>query len=77
VRLTPEEAAGIVAAAEQAFGPGVAVRLFGSRVRDDLRGGDIDILVEAPPGRGSFEDECALAKALAAYAARFTDGGTP
>jgi predicted nucleotidyltransferase len=46
VRLKPNEVQAIKAAAREAFGEDVVVRLFGSRVRDDLRGGDIDLLVE-------------------------------
>lgn len=46
MRLTPEEVAAIKAAAAEAFGPDAIVRLFGSRVRNDLRGGDIDLHVE-------------------------------
>jgi len=46
MRLTPEEVAAIKAAATEAFGPDAVVRLFGSRVHDHLRGGDIDLHVE-------------------------------
>lgn len=46
MRLSPEEVAAIKAAAAEAFGPDAVVRLFGSRVRDDLKGGDIDLHVE-------------------------------
>ena len=44
MRLSPEERQAIreVAAASD---PEAAVFLFGSRARDDLRGGDIDLLV--------------------------------
>ncbi len=46
MRLTAEESAAIKSAAAQAFGSGAVVRLFGSRVHDHLRGGDIDLRVE-------------------------------
>lgn len=46
MRLAPEEVEAIKAAACEAFGQSAVVRLFGSRVRDDLRGGDIDLLIE-------------------------------
>jgi uncharacterized protein len=52
MRLSPEEIAAIKAAARDAFGPSVVVRLFGSRVHDHLRGGDIDL---------HFEVDCGLA----------------
>ncbi len=51
MRLTELEVDAIKAAAREAFGADVVVRLFGSRVRDDLRGGDIDLHFEVVPGR--------------------------
>ncbi|MFN8898607.1 MAG: nucleotidyltransferase domain-containing protein [Pseudomonadota bacterium] len=48
MRLSPDQARNIVRVARELAGEGVRVRLFGSRVRDDLRGGDIDLLVESP-----------------------------
>ena len=49
MRLTPAEIAAIKAAARQAFGETAVVRLFGSRVDDSRRGGDIDLHVEVDP----------------------------
>lgn len=49
MRLTDQEIAAIKSAAHEAFGESVVVRLFGSRVDDSLRGGDIDLHVEADP----------------------------
>jgi uncharacterized protein len=62
VRLTAAEVAAIKDAARAAFGDGAVVRLFGSRLDDRERGGDIDLHVEADPpadewrARGLFED---------------------
>lgn len=50
MRLDPLEIEAIKRAAHMAFGSGVVVRLFGSRVRDHLRGGDIDLHFEVDPG---------------------------
>lgn len=47
MRLTPDEIAAIKACAARHFGAGATVRLFGSRVHDHLRGGDIDLHVIA------------------------------
>ena len=46
MRLTPFERDTLKHAAEESFEHGVVVRLFGSRVADDRRGGDIDLLIE-------------------------------
>ena len=62
MRLTPEQVRAIKEAAALAFGPTAIVRLFGSRVHDHLRGGDIDLHVEVDPladewkARAVFED---------------------
>lgn len=51
MRLKPNEIEAIKTAAADVFGAGVVVRLFGSRVRDDLKGGDIDLHFELAGGR--------------------------
>ena len=45
MRLTPEQTQAIRQAATTAFGAGASVWLFGSRVDDSKKGGDIDLLV--------------------------------
>lgn len=52
MRLQPDEISAIKAAATETFGSDVIVRLFGSRVDDSRRGGDIDLHLEvgALPG---------------------------
>lgn len=49
MRLSPHEIAAIKAAAAHAFGADATVRLFGSRLDDSRRGGDIDLLLEVEP----------------------------
>ncbi len=46
MRLTPFERETLKHAAEESFEAGAVVHLFGSRVLDDRRGGDIDLLIE-------------------------------
>ena len=48
MRLQPKELNAIAQAARDAFTPGTTVFLFGSRLDDSKRGGDIDLLVEIP-----------------------------
>ena len=50
MRLKQRDIDAIKAAAAETFGSSATIRLFGSRVRDDLRGGDIDLLIEADRG---------------------------
>ena len=46
VRLTPHQQTEILNTARELFGPKVRVVLFGSRVDDRLRGGDIDLMID-------------------------------
>ena len=48
MRLNPKERDAIAGAAHEVFAPGTAVFLFGSRVDDNKRGGDIDLLIQTP-----------------------------
>src|SRR5512144_3002065 len=50
MRLDPSEITAITATAAQVFGPSATVRLFGSRVDDRRRGGDIDLYIEVDIG---------------------------
>ncbi|HEX8556225.1 MAG TPA: nucleotidyltransferase domain-containing protein [Sphingomonas sp.] len=49
MRLKQHDIDAILLATRETFGDTATVRLFGSRLRDDLRGGDIDLLIEADP----------------------------
>ena len=48
MRLTREQQEIIRRTTREVFGPDATVRLFGSRVDESKRGGDIDLLVETP-----------------------------
>ncbi len=54
MRLRDWEIEAIRSAAQEVFGPGARVRLFGSRLHDDKRGGDIDLYVD---GSDTCDDE--------------------
>lgn len=64
MRLTDTQRTIIREEMQRHFGVGVRVLLFGSRVRDDAFGGDIDLHIET---EGSAEE--ALARELKLYAA--------
>ena len=51
MRLSESQTRHIVQATHEIAGPGATVRLFGSRLDDQQRGGDIDLLVQCdtPP----------------------------
>ncbi len=48
MRLTPAQIHTIKSTAQAVLGEGVQVTLFGSRVHDQQKGGDVDLYVEAP-----------------------------
>lgn len=61
MRLSQDEARAIRACADRHFGRRATVRLFGSRVDDARRGGDIDLHVEAEsPDQATLEAEIAF-----------------
>ena len=50
MRLTPFEATAIKQTAQDVFGPNVEVIVFGSRVDDAKKGGDIDLYIKTELG---------------------------
>ena len=68
MRLTEEQRRAIVEETARIFGPEARVRLFGSRVDDHARGGDIDLYVEvdqAIPNRAAAASRLAAQLQLA------------
>lgn len=63
MRLTAEQRSAIVEETTRAFGPTARVCLFGSRVDDARRGGDIDLHIEAEGSAAELLD-----RELALYA---------
>lgn len=55
MRLRDKDRETIKAAAHEVFGPAAVVRLFGSRVDDARRGGDIDLHVETDSAPGGAD----------------------
>jgi len=65
MRLSPDQQREIRQTAQDLLGPAAQVRLFGSRLDDSARGGDIDLLVEVQyPVDHPARTAAALAAAL-------------
>ena len=65
MRLQPNEIEAIRRAVREVFGETATIRLFGSRIRDDLKGGDIDLFIEVEPGQASIANEQRLRDRIA------------
>lgn len=71
MRLTAEQANTIRQLAAQVAGESARVWLFGSRVRDSARGGDVDLMVELA---NPVDEPAPLAARLAALVSRSMQG---
>ena len=71
MRLTPQQIDTIRQIVSEQAGPEATVRLFGSRVDDNARGGDVDLLVELPH---PAEDPAPLAARIAGRISRAMQG---
>lgn len=65
MRLQPREIEAIRTAVREVFGATATIRVFGSRIRDDLKGGDVDLFVEVEPGQASIANEQRLRDRIA------------
>jgi uncharacterized protein len=70
MRLSASEVTAINAAATKIFGADAVVRLFGSRLHDDLRGGDIDLHIEVDEKIPDFRQQSKFLEEIE----RATDG---
>lgn len=71
MRLTEQQAEAICQVACELAGPQARVRLFGSRLDDAARGGDVDLLLELP---FATEQPALLAARVSARISRLMDG---
>ena len=71
MRLTYAQIESIRQATREIAGPGARVRLFGSRLDDDARGGDVDLMVECDD---PVEDPALLAARIGAIVTRALRG---
>jgi len=71
MRLTPQQVSSIRTAVRQLAGEHARVRLFGSRLDDNARGGDVDLLVELPD---PVDNPAMLAAQLSARISRALQG---
>lgn len=65
MRLAPAEIEAIRRAVREVFGEATRVRVFGSRAHDDLKGGDLDLLVEVDASDVSIANEQRLRDLIA------------
>ena len=65
MRLTGTEVEAIRRAVRDVFGEAARARVFGSRAREDLKGGDLDLFVEVEPGAASIANEQRLRDVIA------------
>jgi predicted nucleotidyltransferase len=71
MRLTPAQIDTIKSTAQAVLGEGVQVTLFGSRVHDDQKGGDVDLLLEV---NQAIPDPAVIAARLSSQVSRFMHG---
>ena len=64
MRLKQRDVDAIKWAAGVTFGPAAVVHLYGSRLDDALRGGDIDLLIEVDPGQNGWQTACRFRERL-------------
>lgn len=67
MRLQAKEIQTIIRAAKEIYGEGVKVYLFGSRLDDTKRGGDIDLLVRTTEGEKGVLARIRLVSRLKEY----------
>jgi predicted nucleotidyltransferase len=71
MRLTPDQIDSIKSTAQAVLGEGAQVTLFGSRVHDEQKGGDVDLLVEVSQ---AIADPAVLAARLSSRVSRSMHG---
>lgn len=71
MRLTPSQTEAIQRVVRDIAGDDARLRIFGSRLDDDGRGGDVDLMVELPE---AVEHPAALTAKLAARLIRALEG---
>jgi predicted nucleotidyltransferase len=71
MRLTPDQIDTIKSTAQAVLGEGAQVTLFGSRVHDEQKGGDVDLMVEVTQ---AIADPAVLAARLSSRVSRSMHG---
>jgi predicted nucleotidyltransferase len=71
MRLTPAQIDTIKSTAQAVLGEGAQVTLFGSRVHDEQKGGDVDLMVEVTQ---AIADPAVLAARLSSRVSRSMHG---